>query len=213
MQGRPLMKSHYYTFNNEMMSAVTHAFALGLAVVGTVALAFKATTPLRLVSFLGFGIALIILYTGSTLFHGFYFTKARHVLQVIDHSGVFILIAGSYLPYCLVAIGGKLGIGLLIAIWLLCAAGIAYKLFFLGRFRGLETGIYVVLGWMCLVGMKPLWDNLGPWGFWLLVAGGVAYTFGALLYSQKTIPYIHVIWHLFVMLGSACKYASIYLFV
>ncbi|WP_203624588.1 MULTISPECIES: hemolysin III family protein [unclassified Lacticaseibacillus] len=213
MQLSKPFKSTYYNFNDQMLSAVTHAFALGLAVVGTVALAFKATTTLRLVTFLGFGFSLIILYLGSTLFHGFYFTKARHVLQVIDHSSVFILIAGSYLPYCLVAIGGPLGWGLLAAIWLLCAAGIAYKLFFLGRFRGAETAIYVILGWMCLIGMQPLWAHLGRIGFWLLVAGGVAYTVGALLYSQKKIPYIHVVWHVFVMIGSACMYASIYLFV
>lgn len=135
------------------------------------------------------------------------------MLQVLDHSGVFILIAGSYLPYCLVTIGGALGIGLLIAIWSLCLAGILYKCFFNGKWKYLETSIYVILGWLCLIGIRPLWAGLGPIGFWLLVAGGVAYTLGAVLYSQKQIPYIHVIWHLFVMLGSACMYASIYLFV
>lgn len=206
-------RSRYYTFNDQMGSATTHAFALGLAVVGTIALVMRAHTHLELVTFLGFGLALITLYTASTLFHGLYFTKARSVLQVIDHSGVFILIAGSYLPYCLISIGGALGIGLLIAIWTLCLAGILYKCFFIGKYKHLETAIYVILGWMCLIGMKPLWDNLGPLGFWLLVAGGVAYTFGAVLYAQKQIPYIHVIWHLFVMIGSACMYASIYLFV
>ncbi|WP_179395480.1 PAQR family membrane homeostasis protein TrhA [Lacticaseibacillus absianus] len=213
MQLQVKPRSRYYTFNNEMLSAVTHAFALGLAVVGTVALAFKATTPLRLVTFTGFGLALIVLYTASTLFHSLYFTKARHVLQVIDHSGVFFLIAGSYLPYCLVAIGGPLGVGLLAAIWVLCLLGVGYKCFFLGKLKYAETAIYVILGWMCLIGMQPLWQHLGPIGFWLLVAGGVAYTFGAVLYAQKQIPYIHVIWHLFVILGSAFMYASIYLFV
>ncbi|MFD1428837.1 MULTISPECIES: PAQR family membrane homeostasis protein TrhA [Lacticaseibacillus] len=210
------LKSHsqYYTFNDQMMSATTHATALGMSIVGTVALVAKAgSDPLRIISFLGFGLALITLYAASTAFHGFYFTKARHILQVMDHSGVFILIAGSYLPYCLVAIGGGLGIGLLIAIWALCLAGILYKCFFLGKLKGFETAIYVILGWMCLIGMQPLWAHMGPWGFWLLVAGGVAYTVGAVVYSQRQIPYIHVIWHLFVMIGSACMYASIYLFV
>lgn len=209
-------KSKHYEFNNEMFSAITHAFALGLAVVGTIALGIKGAnsgSQLELISNLGFGISLIILYTASTAFHGFYFSKARHVLQVLDHSGVFILIAGSYLPYCLIAIGGPLGIGLLIAIWALCFGGILYKLFFLNRFKHLETMIYVILGWLCLIGMVPLWHHLGPIGFWLLVAGGLAYTGGAMLYLQKGIPYIHVIWHLFVILGSLCMYISIYLFV
>lgn len=203
-----------YRFTNETLSATTHATGLGMAIIGTIALAFRAgDSPLRLFTFIGFGVALILLYSASTAFHSFYFTKARHVLQVLDHSGVFILIAGSYLPYCLVTIGGGLGIGLLIAIWALCLAGILYKCFFIGKWKYLETSIYVILGWLCLVGIHPLWQGLGPIGFWLLVAGGVAYTFGAVLYSQKQIPYIHVIWHLFVMLGSACMYASIYLFV
>lgn len=206
--------SNNYAITNESLSATTHAVALGMSIVGTVALAFRAgNSPLRLATFIGFGVALIILYTASTTFHSLYFTKARHVLQVLDHSGVFILIAGSYLPYCLVTIGGKLGIGLLIAIWALCLAGIGYKCFFIGKWKVLETSIYVILGWLCMIGIEPLWQRLGPIGFWLLVAGGVAYTLGAVLYSQKKIPYIHVIWHLFVMLGSACMYASIYLFV
>ncbi|CAR90254.1 Hemolysin III related protein [Lacticaseibacillus rhamnosus Lc 705] len=161
-------KSSHYEFNNEMFSAITHAFALGLAVTGTIALGIKGVnsgSQVELFSLLGFGVSLMLLYTASTAFHGFYFSKARHVLQVLDHSGVFILIAGSYLPYCLVAIGGKLGIGLLIAIWALCLGGIAYKLFFLNRFKHLETMIYVVLGWLCLVGMVPLWHHLGPVGF------------------------------------------------
>ncbi|SSA27823.1 hypothetical protein PMJEKBHI_00745 [Lacticaseibacillus rhamnosus] len=106
-------KSSHYEFNNEMFSAITHAFALGLAVTGTIALGIKGVnsgSQVELFSLLGFGVSLMLLYTASTAFHGFYFSKARHVLQVLDHSGVFILIAGSYLPYCLVAIGGKLGI-------------------------------------------------------------------------------------------------------
>ena len=209
-------KSSHYEFNNEMFSAITHAFALGLAVTGTIALGIKGVnsgSQVELFSLIGFGVSLMLLYTASTAFHGFFFSKARHVLQVLDHSGVFILIAGSYLPYCLVAIGGKLGIGLLIAIWALCLGGIAYKLFFLNRFKHLETMIYVVLGWLCLVGMVPLWHHLGPVGFWLLVAGGVAYTGGAMLYLQKGIPYIHVIWHLFVILGSLCMYLSIYFYL
>lgn len=206
--------SLHYTFNNEMMSATTHAIALGMAIIGTIALAFKgAGSVTREISFIGFGVSLILLYSASTAFHGFYFTKARHVLQVLDHSGVFILIAGSYLPYCLVAIGGVFGWVLLGVIWALCLAGILYKCFFLGKLKWLETSIYVILGWMCLIGMKPLWDHLGPIGFWLLVGGGVAYTLGAVLYSQKQIPYIHVIWHLFVMIGSLCMFISIYLFV
>ncbi|WP_410175646.1 PAQR family membrane homeostasis protein TrhA [Lacticaseibacillus nasuensis] len=207
-------RSPHYEINNEMFSGITHGIGLGAAIVGTIALGFKAGgDPLRLITFLGFGIGLIILYTASTAFHGFYFTKARHVLQVLDHSGVFILIAASYLPYCLVAIGGARGWWLLGTIWTLCLAGILYECFFVGRFRLLEVAIYIVLGWLCITAMQPLWFHLGSIGFWLLVGGGVAYTLGAVLYAQKQIPYIHVIWHLFVMAGSLLMYLSIYNFV
>ncbi len=102
---------------------------------------------------------------------------------------------------------------LLGTIWTLCLAGILYECFFVGRFRLLEVAIYIVLGWLCITAMQPLWFHLGSIGFWLLVGGGVAYTLGAVLYAQKQIPYIHVIWHLFVMAGSLLMYLSIYNFV
>lgn len=205
-----------YVFFNELWSAITHGAGILFAITALVMLAVRAAQTggaLRMVSFVGFGVALIILYTASTLFHALYFTKAKHILQVLDHSGVFILIAGSYLPYCLVAIGGTLGMTLLVTIWTLCGAGIIMDCFFVGKFKKLEVAIYILLGWMCVVAMQPLWAHLGRAGFLLLLAGGLCYTIGALLYSQKNIPYIHVVWHLFVLAGSICMFISIYLFV
>ncbi len=216
MQLTTNIHSKRYSILNELWSAVTHGVGILFAVTALVLLAVRAVQvggAVRIVSFVGFGVALIILYTASTLFHALYFTKAKHVLQVLDHSGVFVLIAGSYLPYCLVAIGGTLGTVLLATIWTLCAAGIIMDCFFVGRFKKLEVAIYILLGWMCLIAMEPLWVHLGAIGFFLLLAGGLCYTIGALLYTQKNIPYIHVIWHLFVLAGSVCMFISIYLFV
>lgn len=210
------LKTHRYLVRNEVWSAITHGIGIALAITALVLLLVK-TIPtgniLRILSFAGFGLSLIVLYTSSTLFHALYFTRARKVFQALDHSSIYVLIAGSYLPYCLVAIGGKLGIGLLITIWALCAAGILLDCCAAKQFRKLEVAIYILLGWLCLVAMAPLWQHLGVMGFWLLVGGGVAYTVGALIYTQRNIPYIHVVWHMFVMLGSALMFISIYLFV
>lgn len=216
MATAPKTNQRLYALYNEIWSAITHGIGILLATAATTLLILKAAATgdaLRIVAFTGFGIALILLYTASTLFHALYFTKARHIFQVMDHSGVFILIAGSYLPYCLIAIGGRLGITLLAVIWLLCAAGIGLDCFFVGRFKKLEVAIYIILGWMCVVAAEPLAAHLGAIGIGLLVAGGVSYTLGALLYTQRQIPYIHVIWHLFVMAGSAFMFFSIYFFV
>lgn len=217
MQNNQLyLKSKHYIVRNELWSAITHGAGIIFAIIALVLLCVRAAgsgSTVRMVSFAGFGVALMLLYTASTLFHALYFTKAQHVLQVIDHSGVFILIAGSYLPYCLVAIGGRLGVILLAIIWTLCACGIIMDCFFVGRFKKLEVAVYIGLGWLCVIAMPALWNHLGVTGFWLLVAGGLCYTVGALLYTQKSIPYIHVIWHMFVLAGSACMFFSIYLFV
>ncbi len=212
----PKTKNKFYTLYNEIWSAITHGIGIILATVAMTLLIVKAAAtgdPVRIAAFAGFGLALILLYTASTLFHALYFTKARHIFQVMDHSGVFILIAGSYLPYCLIAIGGTKGKILLAVIWTLCALGITLDCFFVGRFKKLEVAIYIILGWMCVVAYRPLMMHLGVTGISLLASGGVSYTLGALLYTQRQIPYIHVIWHLFVLAGSAFMFFSIYFFV
>lgn len=211
-----IRQSHTYAVKNEFWSALTHGVGIAFAIAALILLSIRGAQTGSLVttlSFTGFGLALLILYTASTLFHALYFTRARHVFQVLDHSGVYVLIAGSYLPYCLVAIGGRQGILLLTTIWGLCAVGILLDCFFVGRFKHLEVAIYILLGWLCLTAMGPLWASLGATGFGLLLAGGLAYTIGALLYTKRTIPYIHVVWHLFVMLGSALMFCSVYWFV
>ncbi|WP_156639600.1 PAQR family membrane homeostasis protein TrhA [Lacticaseibacillus thailandensis] len=211
------LKSRRYLIKNEVWSAVTHGVGIALAITALVLLLVRAVPTgdwTRIWSFAGFGIALIVLYTSSTLFHALYFTRARKVFQALDHSSIYVLIAGSYLPYCLVAIGGPLGVGLLITIWALCLTGILLDCLAASkRLHKIEVAIYVLLGWLCLIAMVPLWEHLGVIGFWLLVAGGVAYTVGALIYTRRSIPYIHVVWHVFVMVGSALMFVSIYLFV
>lgn len=202
----------------EIGNAVTHGLGALLAIVGLVILLVHTAanpalmTPMRIVAFSIYGFIMIIFYLASTLFHSLYFTRARHVFQVLDHSMIYLMIAGCYTPYCLVAIGGWLGWTLLSIIWVMAIAGVVYKSLYLNQKSHLSTLIYVIMGWMCLFALVPLYHALGTVGFGLLFAGGVVYTLGALLYSFPT-DYTHLIWHCFVMVGSSLMYFSILFYV
>ncbi|MYV16643.1 PAQR family membrane homeostasis protein TrhA [Furfurilactobacillus milii] len=204
--------SRTYTIVNEVFNAITHGIGFGLAIAGLVILIIRAVhtgSSLRVVTFTIYGSILILFYLSSTLFHALVFTKAKHVFQVFDHSAIYLLIAGTYTPYSLLVIRGVRGWVILSVIWVMAIAGIVYKSIWLGRFNIVSTVIYVVMGWMCLFAFPQLYHGLGLTGFWLLVSGGVAFTVGAIIYSFKQIPFGHVIWHLFVMFGSALMYFSI----
>lgn len=212
----PKPRSKAYNIVNETFGAVTHGIGFFLAVAGLVLLIIKTipeNNTLKLVSYIIYGSSLIVLYLFSTLYHSLVFTRARHVFQIFDHSSIFILIAGSYTPYTLIGVGGKFGWLMFALIWLLAILGILYKIFFVGKYGKFETVLYIIMGWLVILASKPLLNTLGPTGFALLVWGGVAYTFGALLYSMRNVPFIHVIWHLFVMLGSILMYFSILLYL
>lgn len=205
----------YYILDNTL-SAVTHGIGFCLSVAGLVLLIIKAAathSPLRIVTFTIYGSCLLLLYLFSTLFHSLIFTRARNVFQIFDHSSIYLLIAGSYTPYSLVAIGGMWGILLFSLVWLIAIFGIVYYIFNRGKHVILDTVLYVAMGWLVILAGNYLYVRLSPVGFWLLVGGGVAYTVGAFLYTMKRIPFIHVIWHLFVILGSALMYFSVLFYV
>ncbi|ANK59471.1 hemolysin III [Loigolactobacillus backii] len=205
--------SRRYLIVNEVLNAVTHGIGFVLSVVGLIFLLIKANTVGQTIAYTIYGITLMILYLSSTLFHSLIFTRAKHVFQVFDHCSIYLLIAGSYTPYCLIALHNTLGYVLCAVIWTLAIFGVIFKSIAGNKLNHLTTVIYVLMGWGCLVAMKPLYQHLGPIGFWLLVAGGVAFTLGAVLYSFPRIKFIHVIWHLFVLLGTGFMYFSILLFV
>ena len=158
---------------------------------------------------------MILLFLFSTLFHSLMFTRARTVFQVFDHSSIFLLIAGSYTPFCLISIQGWLGWALFVFIWLIAIAGIIYKSLTLHQKEPnpkISTMIYIVMGWLCLIAFYPLVQSLGVRGTALLASGGIAYTFGTIFYRLKNVPFMHVVWHLFVMLGAGLIYFSILLY-
>lgn len=165
----------------EIANAVTHGIGAGLAIAGLVFLIIRAAhtgDPMRIVTFTIYGSILVLFYLSSTLFHALYFTRARHLFRIFDHAMIFILIAGTYTPYCLVSIRGWAGWTLFGIIWGLAVLGVVYKSIWLKHKSALSTLIYVLMGWMCMFAFVPLWRALGPVGFGLLLAGGVTFTLG-----------------------------------
>ncbi len=204
-----------YLIVNEVFNAITHGIGTGLSIAGLILLIIKGAqmgSPIRVVSYSIFGTSMILLFLFSTLFHSLIFTKARKVFQVFDHSSIYILIAGSYTPYCLVTIQGWLGWTLFGIIWTIAIAGVVFKSIFLNKRGKTDVILYIIMGWLCLIAIKPLYEGLGSTGFLLLFLGGVSYTVGAFFYSLKNVKFMHVVWHLFVLLGAIFIFFSIYLF-
>ncbi|MGO2083576.1 PAQR family membrane homeostasis protein TrhA [Vagococcus sp.] len=204
-----------YLIINEVFNAITHGIGTGLSIAGLVLLIIKgarAGSAIDVVSYTIFGSTMVLLFLASTLFHSLIFTKARNVFQVFDHSSIYLLIAGSYTPFCLVVIKGWAGWTLFGIIWALAIAGVIYKSLFLKSNKKTGVILYVAMGWICILAIRPLYLGLGATGFGLLFLGGVAYTIGAIFYNMKNVKFMHVIWHLFVMLGAGLIYFSILLY-
>lgn len=212
----PANRSKTYFILNEIFSAVTHGIGFGLAIAALVLLILKfypEHNALKMTAIVIYGSSLILLYLFSSLFHSLYFTGAKSVFQIFDHSAIYILIAGSYTPYTLIGLGGTKGMIFCAIIWILAILGILFHIFGTKKYAWVETVLYIIMGWLIIIVSSPLSKTLGPNGLWLLIWGGIAYTVGAIFYSMRAIPFIHVIWHLFVMLGSILMFFSIYLYL
>lgn len=199
----------------EVMNAITHGIGVALSITGLVFLIIMGIHrggAMRIVTFTIMGSAMILFYLSSTLYHSLIFTRAKPVFQRLDHSFIYVLIAASYTPFCLVAIRGWVGWTLFGIEWAAAVVGIVYKSIWLKNKSNWSTLIYVIMGWLCIVAFWPLWNHLGPIGFALLAAGGLTYTIGAIIYSfpRRT---AHLVWHIFVLIGSALIYFSALFFV
>lgn len=200
----------------EPVSGFTHLFGALISAVGLFVLlesGVSSSNPWRIYTFLVFGVSLILLYSASTIYHLVVASeKAIKVLRRIDHSMIYVLIAGSYTPVCLISLRNKIGIQLFIAIWSLAVIGILVKNFWFNAPRWLSTGFYILMGWLVVVAIYPLSKALPAAALAWLVAGGIMYTVGGLIYALKrpniTTKYFgfHEIFHLFVLAGSFCHY-------
>lgn len=210
------MPARSYSRGEETANQLTHAFGVVMGMAGLVLLvvfAWKYGDNWHLVSTAVFGVMLVLLYTASTLYHSFQGERTRQVLQKFDHAAIFLLIAGTYTPFVLVTLRGPWGWSMFGVIWGLAVLGVTLKSWFAGRFRMVSTGIYLVMGWLVLIALKPLMAVLPAGGMKLLLAGGFCYTGGAVFYLWRSLPYHHAIWHLFVLGGSAFHWAAVFIYV
>lgn len=207
---------NFYTKGEEIANAITHGIGALLAIVaGVLLIVFSALTgdPYKIVSFTIFATSLIILYLNSTLYHSITNMKAKKVFRIIDHSSIYLLIAGTYTPYTLTILRHGLGWWIFGFIWGTAVVGIVFKALWLDRFDKISTVLYVIMGWAIVIAMKDLIKLLPTGGLVFLVVGGILYTGGCIFFSKDEWPYNHAIWHLFVIAGSACHFFSVLLYL
>lgn len=210
------VKPPIYHHTEEKINVLTHGLGLVLSIVAMVLLILRANelgTTKHIISFSVFGACLIVLYAASTFYHSAKSPKLRHWLNLVDHASIYVLIAGTYTPFALITLSKANGSLLFIIIWSLALIGIILKFFFIGRFLTLSTIMYVAMGWLVVVDIKPLITHLPLWGLIWLFSGGVFYTLGAVIFSIDRIKFNHAIFHVFVLLGSFCHFISIFYFV
>ncbi len=200
----------------EIANSITHGIGALASIAGLIMLLLRAVRlneVWTLVAFTIYGTSLALLFLASTLYHSFFHTGIKSVLRVLDHSSIYLLIAGTYTPFTLVSLRGSWGWALFGAIWGLALGGILFKSFYPQRFPSTETVTYVLMGWLSLVALPKLLASLGLGGLLLLIVGGIIYTLGVIFYAWKDLPYSHAIWHLFVLGGATCHYMVVYFFV
>lgn len=200
----------------EIANTVTHGFGLLLSVVGFVFLVYLASVNggfWHILSSLVYGLSLVTLYAASTFYHGALDPAYKKVLQILDHCCIYLLIAGTYTPFSLVVLRGTNGQGLFLLIWSIAVAGIILKLIFGKKYTALSVISYLVMGWLGIFSVQPLFAALGFKPIALVIGGGVAYTLGVIFFSLERVRHHHAIWHLFVLTGSILHFAAIAIYV
>lgn len=206
----------YYSKKEERLNVISHAIGLVLSVAALVLLVVYASLEgqaAHIVSFSIYGASLILLYSASTFYHYVQSPKLRKKLNVLDHAAIYVLIAGTYTPFCLVVLEGWIGYTIFGVAWGLALIGVVFKLFYTGRFDKLSTAAYVLMGWLIIFAIRPLIESLPNGGLFWLFLGGLFYTVGAILYSIKGLKYNHAIFHIFVLLGSFCHFMAVFFYV
>jgi hemolysin III len=205
-----------YSASAERANALTHGLGAVLSVAALCMLVINANAiggTYRIVSVSVFGASMVLLYSASTWYHSVRDPRWKHWLRVFDHASIYLLIAGTYTPFTLVGLGGGWGWSLFGVVWGMAVCGVTLKIFFVNKLPALSVGVYIGMGWLAIIAIKPVVAALPPAGLFWLVVGGLAYTFGVIFYCWKSLPHHHAIWHLFVMTGTACHFISVYWYV
>ena len=206
------MEDNFYTKGEEIANAITHGIGAALAIAALVLLIVFAVmkgTVWHVVSFSVFGATLVILYLESTLYHSITNKRAKRLFRKFDHMSIFLLISGTYTPYCLTVLRGWLGWTIFGIVWGSTVLGIVLKSFYTGKKDTLSTILYIVMGWLIVIAIKKMYLSMSFIGVMFLVLGGVLYTGGAFFYSKDKMRFNHGIWHLFVIGGSVCHFFSV----
>jgi hemolysin III len=200
----------------ERLNALTHGIGAGLSVTALVLLlaTCRGCDAIRIVSYAVYGSSLIILYLSSTLYHGVMEEKLKEILGRIDHSAIYLLIAGTYTPFTLITLNGPWGWTIFGIEWGLAIAGVIYKVFFYtDKHRGVSTALYLAMGWLAIIAIQPLFATLPSGGLIWLGIGGLSYSLGVVFYLWDRLPFAHVVWHLFVMGGSISHFFAVFFYV
>ena len=216
MNNRVLSKQNQYSTGEEILNSISHGAGAVFAACGTallIVLAAFFSDAWGIVSSAVYGFSLIVLYTMSTLYHAITNERAKRVMRVLDHSSIFLLIAGTYTPISLVTLRGPLGWVVFGLVWGSAVIGIVFNAVSIERFKKLSLILYIASGWAVVIAAKPMITTMRPGGLWLLLIGGLFYTGGIFFYVQKKRRWFHGIWHLFVLFGSVAQYLSILFYV
>lgn len=208
--------THMYTKREEIANALTHGIGAALSVAALILLIVHSSlqgTALHVVSFIIYGASMLLLYVSSTLVHSFPQGKVKDIFEIMDHSAIYIFIAGTYTPISIHIVQGTLGWVLLGIVWGLAALGVLFKIFYTKKFLITSTILYILMGWIIVVAWKPLLLNFSGGGLILLMIGGLCYTLGTVFYVWRGFLFHHAVWHVFVLAGSIFMFFSILLYV
>jgi hemolysin III len=205
-----------YSLGEEIANSITHGIGIVLAMAALTVLTVFACiygNAWHIVSVSVYGVTLILLYTASTMYHSIQKPHVKNMLQALDHSAIYLLIAGTYTPFTLVNLRGPWGWWLFGVIWGFAALGVAFRMLKIRRWPAVSLGLYIGMGWAVVVAIQPLIVSVDTGGIIFLVLGGLAYTVGTLFYCWEKLKYHHAIWHIFVLVGSILHFFSVLLYV
>ena len=200
------------SLGEEIANSVSHGIGLLAALIAVPVLITAALNRGDLAGTVGatvFATTMVLLYLASTLFHALPPNRAKRVFQILDHSAIYLLIAGTYTPFTLGVLHGAWGWTLFGLVWVMAIAGTVFKVCGGVRYTTFSTWVYLAMGWLVLIAIEPVWTLVPKWGFIWLLAGGIAYTVGAVFFMAERIRYFHFVWHLFVVMGSACHTVAV----
>lgn len=199
-----------YSPLEERLNAISHGIGVIAATAGLVLLLMKVEGVYGKFACVVYGLSMILMFLSSTLYHCVKSPNAKALLKIVDHSAIYLLIAGTYTPFMILAIGGWVGLTGMIIIWSTALIGIGFKIFANQQFPKLSVITYLLMGWIAIFFGYPLYNALTTEGLWLLVSGGLCYTIGVLFYVAKRVQFTHAVWHVFVVAGCVCHFFSIY---